>query len=325
MRAKFAPGLPADLDGGQGTPRRDRAGVGHGATSNPLGTDAGPGSGSVPRAPLQAFATAPVTGRKNGGVLRTRREEIAMASVPSARSGSAGRAGPAPAREPRAVDPGLAVARCAAALDLQHAQPRAHRDPVLLLVPDAVGPAQRDLHRHRVPGDKERGGADADDVFTLAAIKGVELAVFIFFFGLVTVLGFVAARWHSPAARAPRRVGPRRAQLRQLDQLVPDRRRPLHGVHLRRRAGALFGTGALGFFAVPYTIIVFPIVFMIAPRLWSVAHRAATSRRRTSSAAATGPRRSRWDRGHRHRRDDAVHRAPARRHRRGPQDDGDQR
>ena len=35
------------------------------------------------------------------------------------------------------------------------------------------------------------------DVFTLAAIKGVELAVFIFFFGLVTVLGFVAARWRS--------------------------------------------------------------------------------------------------------------------------------
>jgi SSS family solute:Na+ symporter len=33
----------------------------------------------------------------------------------------------------------------------------------------------------------------------------------------------------------------------------------------------VFGTGALGFFAVPYTIIVFPIVFVFAPRLWSVA------------------------------------------------------
>ena len=28
-----------------------------------------------------------------------------------------------------------------------------------------------------------------------AAVNGVELAVFIFLFGLVTVLGFVAARW----------------------------------------------------------------------------------------------------------------------------------
>jgi solute:Na+ symporter, SSS family len=32
----------------------------------------------------------------------------------------------------------------------------------------------------------------------------------------------------------------------------------------------IFGAGALGFFAVPYTIIVFPIVFVFAPRLWSV-------------------------------------------------------
>jgi solute:Na+ symporter, SSS family len=32
----------------------------------------------------------------------------------------------------------------------------------------------------------------------------------------------------------------------------------------------VFGVGALGFFAVPYTIIVFPIVFVFAPRLWSV-------------------------------------------------------
>ena len=31
--------------------------------------------------------------------------------------------------------------------------------------------------------------------------------------------------------------------------------------------------GALGFFAVPYTIIIYPMVFLVAPRLWSVAHR----------------------------------------------------
>src|SRR5690348_456820 len=32
----------------------------------------------------------------------------------------------------------------------------------------------------------------------------------------------------------------------------------------------VYGVGAVGFFAVPYTIIVFPIVFVFAPRLWSV-------------------------------------------------------
>ena len=32
----------------------------------------------------------------------------------------------------------------------------------------------------------------------------------------------------------------------------------------------VYGVGAAGFFAVPYTVIVFPIVFVFAPRLWSV-------------------------------------------------------
>ena len=34
----------------------------------------------------------------------------------------------------------------------------------------------------------------------------------------------------------------------------------------------LFGVGALGFFAVPCTIVVYPMVFLVAPRLWSVSH-----------------------------------------------------
>ncbi|GAB7038058.1 sodium:solute symporter [Catenuloplanes niger JCM 9533] len=35
----------------------------------------------------------------------------------------------------------------------------------------------------------------------------------------------------------------------------------------------LFGAGAAGFFAVPYTIIVYPLVFLVLVRLWSVSHR----------------------------------------------------
>ena len=35
----------------------------------------------------------------------------------------------------------------------------------------------------------------------------------------------------------------------------------------------VYGAGALGCFAVPYTIVVYPLVFLAAPRLWSVAHR----------------------------------------------------
>src|SRR5690606_33551278 len=35
----------------------------------------------------------------------------------------------------------------------------------------------------------------------------------------------------------------------------------------------MFCAGANGFFAVPYTILMFPLLFIAFPRLWSVAHR----------------------------------------------------
>src|SRR5215831_17381286 len=35
----------------------------------------------------------------------------------------------------------------------------------------------------------------------------------------------------------------------------------------------VFGAGAIGFFALPYTVIVYPLVFLILPRMWAVAHR----------------------------------------------------
>ena len=35
----------------------------------------------------------------------------------------------------------------------------------------------------------------------------------------------------------------------------------------------VFGTGATGFFAVPFSILEFPLLFIALPRLWSVAHR----------------------------------------------------
>jgi SSS family solute:Na+ symporter len=34
----------------------------------------------------------------------------------------------------------------------------------------------------------------------------------------------------------------------------------------------IFGQGAIGFFAVPYTILIYPILFLIFPKLWKIAH-----------------------------------------------------
>src|SRR6185503_1573965 len=89
-----------------------------------------------------------------------------------------------------AADP---AGRHADPADLQHARPGALRHPVLLLVPDGLDPGQRAHDGDRLPGHEAAA-------MIFAAVNGVELAVFIFLFGFVTVLGFVAARWRAAKA-----------------------------------------------------------------------------------------------------------------------------
>jgi SSS family solute:Na+ symporter len=106
----------------------------------------------------------------------------------------------------------------------------------------------------------------------------VALSVFIALFAFVTVLGFVAARW-------------KRGDLDLLDEWGLGGRRfgtvitwfllggDLFTAYTFIAVPALvFAIGAGGFFALPYTIIVFPLVFLVMPRLWSVAskHRYVT-------------------------------------------------
>jgi len=105
-------------------------------------------------------------------------------------------------------------------------------------------------------------------------IDGVALGVFLFFFLLVTVMGFVAARWRSAAS------------LDSLDEWGLGGRSfgtfvawfliggDLYTAYTFIAVPALLYAGsAVGFFAVPYTIIVYPIIFVFLPRLWSVSHR----------------------------------------------------
>ena len=104
-------------------------------------------------------------------------------------------------------------------------------------------------------------------------INGVALTVFSILFVVVTVLGFVAQRW-------------RRGDLNQLSEWGLAGRRfgtvvtwfllggDLYTAYTFIAVPALvFGAGALGFFALPYTIIVYPFVFAVMPRLWSVARK----------------------------------------------------
>ncbi|HEY5241228.1 MAG TPA: sodium:solute symporter [Polyangiaceae bacterium] len=107
----------------------------------------------------------------------------------------------------------------------------------------------------------------------MSGVDGVALAVFVALFALVTVLGFVAARW-------------RKADLDQLSEWGLGGRRfgtmvtwfllggDLYTAYTFVAVPALvYGAGALGFFALPYTVITYPFVFVVMPRMWSVAHK----------------------------------------------------
>ncbi|MDQ1665556.1 MAG: solute:Na+ symporter, family [Actinomycetota bacterium] len=104
-------------------------------------------------------------------------------------------------------------------------------------------------------------------------VNGVELTVFAVLFAAVSALGFVAARWRKAET------------LEHLDEWGLGGRNfgswitwfliggDLYTAYTFVAVPALvFGAGAIGFFAVPYTIVVYPILFLILIRLWSVSH-----------------------------------------------------
>ena len=105
-----------------------------------------------------------------------------------------------------------------------------------------------------------------------ADIDWTALAVFVFFFGLVTVMGFVAARWRKPATLAHLDewgLGGRQFGTWITWFLVGG---DFYTAYTVIAVPALvYAVGAYGFFALPYTIIVYPIVFAIMPKLWAVA------------------------------------------------------
>jgi SSS family solute:Na+ symporter len=101
-------------------------------------------------------------------------------------------------------------------------------------------------------------------------VNVTALIVFVLFFGAVTILGFVAARWRRGDLDLLHEwglAGGRFGTLVTWFLLGGD----LYTAYTFIAVPALaFGAGAIAFFAVPYTILVFPFVFVVFPRLWSV-------------------------------------------------------
>lgn len=101
-------------------------------------------------------------------------------------------------------------------------------------------------------------------------IKWQAFIIFVILFLFVAVLGFWAARW-------------RRGDLDLLDEWGLGGRRfgtwvtwfllggDLYTAYTFIAVPALvYGVGAFGFFAVPYTIVLYPIMYVVMPRLWRV-------------------------------------------------------
>jgi SSS family solute:Na+ symporter len=104
-------------------------------------------------------------------------------------------------------------------------------------------------------------------------LNWTAITVFVLLFVLVTYIGFAAARW-------------RQGDLNQLHEWGLGGRRfgtvvtwfllggDLYTAYTFVAVPALvYGAGAVGFFAVPYTILIYPILYLVFPRLWAVARR----------------------------------------------------
>src|SRR6266550_2179954 len=106
-------------------------------------------------------------------------------------------------------------------------------------------------------------------------INGVAVTVFVFFFVLVSVVGFLAARWR----RADNALS--------LDEWGLGGRSFGTWISWFLLGGdlytaytfvavpaAVYGLGAVsGFFAIPYTILIYPLVFVLMPRFWIICKR----------------------------------------------------
>jgi SSS family solute:Na+ symporter len=100
-----------------------------------------------------------------------------------------------------------------------------------------------------------------------------ELVVFILLFALVSGMGFVAARWRRPTDLASLNewgLGGRSFGSWVTWFLVGG---DLYTAYTFVAVPALvFSSGALGFYALPYTVVVYPLVFLVLARMWSVSH-----------------------------------------------------
>jgi SSS family solute:Na+ symporter len=106
-------------------------------------------------------------------------------------------------------------------------------------------------------------------------IHAIALIVFCCIFALVTLAGFWAVRWRRPAAGmhtleewglAGRSFGTWISWFLIGGDLYT-------AYTIIAVPAVLYGAGAMGFFAVPYCVMIYPYMMVVMPRLWRVCHR----------------------------------------------------
>jgi solute:Na+ symporter, SSS family len=108
----------------------------------------------------------------------------------------------------------------------------------------------------------------------VGAVNGLQLAIVVALFVFVSGVGFAAVHWRKAES------------LEDIDEWGLGGRKfggwitwfllggDIYTAYTFVAVPALvFGLGAIGFFAVPYTIVVYPLVLLAAVRIWSVAHK----------------------------------------------------
>src|SRR2546430_3522280 len=110
-------------------------------------------------------------------------------------------------------------------------------------------------------------------------VNWVALTIFVLVFAFITCLGFATARWPKGDLDLLHEwgLGGRRFGTVVTWFLVGG---DVYTAYTFIAVPALaFSAGAVAFFAVPYTIVIYRILFLVFPRLWYVCHKRSEERR----------------------------------------------
>jgi solute:Na+ symporter, SSS family len=105
------------------------------------------------------------------------------------------------------------------------------------------------------------------------ALDPIAIAIFCACFALVTVAGFLAARWRAADLNSLEEWGLAGRKFGTLITWFLIGGDFYTAYTVIAVPATLYGVGAYGFFAIPYCILLYPYMMLVLPKLWSICHR----------------------------------------------------